>query len=69
MQKNDKILKKRAEFVQKTFKNPKNGAEILRKMAIGLENTKNASDTVYALSEILYLSERTIVRDLVKEII
>jgi hypothetical protein len=69
MYKSEKIQKKRADFVQAAFKNPKEGAKILHAMAEGLGNTKTSSDTVYALSQILYISERTIVRDLIRETI
>ena len=59
-----KCTKKRQEFVKRTIDNPKKVANEIREIAIGLENCKNTYDVIYALSEMLYLSERTITNDL-----
>ena len=67
MPRKHKYLIKRAKFVQKTIQNPKWGADQLRFLAMGLDNCKNTSDTVRALEQILFIEERTIFRDLVRD--
>jgi hypothetical protein len=59
-----KCTKKRQAFVKRVIDNPGKGAEELEKIAKGLRNCKNVYDTIFALSEILFLSERTIRNDL-----
>ena len=59
-----KCTKRRKEFVKRIIDNPEKGANELRQLAIGLENCKDTYDVIFALSEMLYLSERTIKRDL-----
>jgi len=54
----------RKELVEIALKSPKVAADQLRAMADGLEQCKNTSDIVFALSEIYGVSERTIFRDL-----
>lgn len=68
MFKDDKTIKRRTEFVQSTLKNPEEGARRLRDLALSLENTNTSSDVIYALSQILYVSERTIERDLIRDL-
>lgn len=64
----DKIkLKKRANFIKICFDNPKKGADILRNLAIGLENCRNSKDVNFALQEILFKSESTIWNDYAKD--
>jgi hypothetical protein len=58
-----KCTQKRSEFVKRVLDDPKKGAKELKEIALGLENCKNTYDVIYALSEMLYLSERTITRD------
>jgi len=58
-----KCTKKRQEFIKRVIDDPKKGAEELRELAIGLENCKDTYDVIFALSEMLYLSERTITND------
>jgi len=59
-----KCTKKRQEFVKRTIDNPDKAAKELEEIAIGLRNCKDTYDVIFALSEMLYLSERTIKRDL-----
>ena len=55
---------KRKKFVQKAFNDPKLAADELRSMADGLEECKNTSDLIFALTEILFVSDSTIFRDI-----
>jgi len=59
-----KCTEKRKEFVKRIIDNPIKGAKELRDLATGLENCKNTYDVIFALSEMLFLSERTIRNDL-----
>lgn len=68
MNKSDKQLKRRAKFVQKAIKSPKSAARELRDISFSLGETKNTTDTIYALSELFCVSETTILRDLKKDI-
>lgn len=61
-------IKQRAIFCQGALADNKMAAKKLRDMATGLENCNNTSDVIYALQSILYVSERTIFRDLVRNI-
>lgn len=61
-------FKNRSKFNQLALANPKAAAEQLRLKALGLENCKNPASILRALSSILFLSERTIERDWVREI-
>jgi len=54
----------RRELVELAMKSTALAAKQLRAMADGLEQCKNTSDIVFALSEIYGVSERTIFRDL-----
>jgi hypothetical protein len=64
MLKDKKLLKSRVAFNQAAITDPKKAAQRLRDLADSLEQTRNFSDTLYALSQICYVSERTIIRDL-----
>ncbi len=64
MLRNQKLRQKRINFIKLAVKDKKKAAKQLRLMAKGLENTKNFSDTIYALTQIFGISERTIFRDL-----
>lgn len=66
MAKRDIQIKKRAEFCQLALQDSKKAANRLRDLATGLENCRNTSDVINALSSIFYVSERTIFRDLIK---
>lgn len=61
----DKVLV-RKKIVKESIEDPKKGADRLRVLADALENCKGINDTVYALSEIFCVSEKTILRDLGK---
>lgn len=63
MRKNGQLAKKRADFVKKCVNNPLEGAKELHEKANGMENCRTTEDIYFALNEILYLSERTIDRD------
>ena len=66
--KRDKYIKSRAKFCQKAIKNPKQAADELRGIALGLENCRNTTDTIKALREIFAVSERTIFMDLTRDL-
>lgn len=59
----DKYLR-RMNFARLAVNNPKKAANLLRSWARGLENCKNTADVIYALAQILFLSTRTIERDI-----
>lgn len=54
----------RKQFVSLAINSPKEAAKVLCQKAKGLENCRTTMDSVYALQDILYLSEVTIFRDL-----
>jgi hypothetical protein len=54
---------KRDEFVKKCVSNPKEAARILKNKAEKLESCKKITDTSKVLSEILFISDRTVFRD------
>ena len=60
----DNLIKKRSNFAKLAFKEPEKAADKLRLWAVGLENCRTTNDLKYALGEILFLSEKTIERDL-----
>ena len=66
MAKRDKYIDKRAKFCQLALQNPKQAASELKDLATGLENCRNTSDVINALSSIFHVSDRTITRDLLK---
>lgn len=66
MAKRDSQIKKRSAFCQLALKDQGKAAKELRDLATGLENCRNTSDVINALSSILHVSERTIFRDLLK---
>lgn len=61
-----RIKNNRATFCQLAISKPKEAASQLRDMATGLENCRNTSDVIKALTEIFAVSERTVFNDLVK---
>lgn len=67
MKRSKQLKKLRIGFVKESIEDPKKGAQKLRDLANGLENAKNISDTVYALTQIFGVSERTIFRDLLND--
>jgi len=66
MAKRDKYIKVRANFCKTAIQNNKIASKQLIDLAIGLENCRNTSDTILALSQIFAVSERTILNDLIK---
>ena len=66
MNKDKNKLNKRAEFVYQTCKDPIATAKNFRSIANGIEYCKTPADVIFALSEILFLSENTIYKDLRK---
>lgn len=54
---------KRAEFVKISINDPKKGAKILRAKARVLESCRNVTTTAKALSETLFITDRTIFND------
>lgn len=69
MKRNIELKRKRVMFVKLAINDPKKGALRLRQLAKSLENTKNTSDTVFALTQILGVSEKTIIRDFLNDIL
>ena len=67
MRRNKNLKKLRIDFVKLSVNNPKEGGKKLKELAKGLENTKTMSDTVYALTQIFGVSEKTIMRDLMND--
>lgn len=59
-------LIKRSDFIKLAVSKPAIAAKQLKSLAVGLENCRNISDSVKALQEILYISERTVFNDLIK---
>lgn len=68
MKRNPKLKKLRIVFVKLAINNPEKGAEKLHELANGLANTKTTADIIYALTQILGVSERTIIRDFINDI-
>jgi len=55
---------KRQSFIQLCRSNPKEGAEYLRKIANEMEQSKKTHTTIKCLVKLLFLTERTIYREL-----
>lgn len=66
MAKRDKNIEKRSKFCKIAISDPKKAAKQLRDMATGLENCRNTSDVINALTQIFAVSERTVFNDLIK---
>lgn len=66
MAKRDKNIEIRSKFCKTAIANPKKAADDLRQLATGLENCRNTSDVINALTQIFAVSERTVFNDLVK---
>jgi len=64
--KRDSQIKQRARFCQLALRDNKKAAEELRVMATGLENCRNTSDIVNALTTIFSVSEKTVFRDIIR---
>ena len=64
--KRDKYIKKRSDFCKIALNDKKQAANLLKDIAIGLENCKYSQDIIIALSEIFAVSIRTIENDLMK---
>lgn len=66
MAKRDNNIKIRARFCKLALQNQNEAAKELKDLAIGLENCRNTSDIIKALSQIFAISEKTVLRDLLK---
>lgn len=64
MKKNALQQKQRAEFVQAAFNNSKEAANHAAKYVRRLRKARNTTQIVQALSEMLYISEATIFREI-----
>lgn len=62
----EKQIKIRSQFCKLALKNPRQAAQELRTLAVGLENCRTTSDIINALTQIFAVSERTIFNDLIK---
>lgn len=69
MKRNNDLKKTRMNFVKLSVNDPKKGEQKLIELAKGLGNTKSMNDTVYALTQILGVSDKTIMRDLLNDTI
>lgn len=67
MKKNDEQLQGRIALVQLCFNNPKEGAEYLIRAAETLMACQTSDQRIKCLMDVLFLSERTVFRDLAKE--
>ena len=67
MIRNKELMSIRVEFVKLAIKDPKKAAKNLNELAEGLGNTKSMNDTVFALTQIFGVSEKTIMRDLLND--
>lgn len=56
-------LSKRQQFIQECIEDPKKTADKILSISNGIRNCRTSSDVVFALSELLFLSTRTIERD------
>jgi hypothetical protein len=61
-----KAIETRSKFCKLAITDKKKAANELRVMATGLENCRNTSDVINALTNIFAVSERTVFNDLVK---
>lgn len=61
-----KEIKNREKFCKLAMIDKNKAASQLRDMATGLENCRNTSDIINALTEIFAVSERTVFNDLRK---
>lgn len=60
----DKVqVNSRKEFVRLSLNDPKKAAEIISEKAAIIESSTRSSEVVKTLSELLYLSEKTIYLD------
>lgn len=66
MNKNKKQTENRKEFIKQSLNNPNEASKILIEKAERLAEAKRAHETVKILSEILYLSHKTIYLDCAK---
>lgn len=64
MKKNKQDLINRRMFVQMCFEQPEHGAKYLNKIARKMKNEKKSIKIVELLSDVLFISECTIYRDL-----
>lgn len=64
MNKSYPVKVKRKAFIQLCRSNPKEGANYLRKIADEMEQKEKTPEIVECLEKVLFLSERTIYREL-----
>ena len=63
MKKNGQKLEDRKQFVKQCISHPETSADIMIKRIKRLKKSKRISETAEILSDIFYLSEKTIFRD------
>ena len=63
MNRDEKLMNKRRKFVTLAFTNPIRASNMLRTNARRLDQAKTIVEKVKILTEVLYLSEATIYRD------
>lgn len=66
MKKNARQQEDRAEFIRQAFNDSQAAAASAARMARKLRRAKNTTQVVQALSEMLYISEATIFREIKK---
>ena len=64
MTKNEKQLIGRKRLIEMCINDPEKGAEYIRRASETIRRTRTADQTIKALSELLFLSESTITKDL-----
>lgn len=63
MKKNTEQNQKRNDFIKEAMNDPKEAGRLLAVKAVGLMNCRNTTDTIFAIKDILFLSESTIVKE------
>ena len=63
-----KHLENRARFVQTAFDNKEKAGDYLIECGAALKNCKSSTDIALALEQILYITDRSIWRDLRKDL-
>ena len=67
MKRDNKLRKNRIDFVKLSINDPKKGEKKLKELAEGLGNCKTTKDIFIALTQILGVSEKTIMRDFLND--
>lgn len=68
MSKDNTQANKRAAIIQLAYKDKEQAARYLEHLALQLRQCDTKKAVVYAMCDVLYLSDRTIYRDLSKEL-